>query len=88
MTTQSYGAGQPVAQPQAHAQARNNRLAVASLVLSLLWLFGLGSLLGVIFGHIALSQIKQSGELGRGLAIGGIVLGYLALALIAVGLLL
>jgi hypothetical protein len=57
-------------------------------VLSVAWLFGLGSLLGVIFGHVALNQIKQRGESGRGLAIAGIVLGYLALAFIAVGLLL
>ncbi|HEX8745460.1 MAG TPA: DUF4190 domain-containing protein [Thermoleophilaceae bacterium] len=66
--------------------ARNNRLAVASLVLSALWLFGLGSLLGVVLGHIALRQIEASGELGRGLAIGGLVLGYLALAVLALGL--
>jgi NhaP-type Na+/H+ and K+/H+ antiporter len=81
MTTQS----QPMQPPQAQPQpvARNNRMAVASLVLSLLWLFGLGSLLGVVFGHIALRQIKRSNELGRGLAIGGLVMGYLALALLA-----
>ena len=66
--------------------ARNNRLAVASLVLSALWLFGLGSLLGVVLGHIALRQIEASGERGRGLAIGGLVRGYLALAVLARGL--
>ena len=91
MTTEAHGGGgwaQPgaPAQPQAQPVARNNRFAVASLVLSLLWLFGLGSLLGVVFGHIALGQIKRSGELGRGLAIGGLVLGYLALAVLALGL--
>jgi peptidyl-prolyl cis-trans isomerase B (cyclophilin B) len=32
--------------------------------------------LGVIFGHISLSQIKKSGEEGRGLAIAGLVIGY------------
>jgi NhaP-type Na+/H+ and K+/H+ antiporter len=73
-------------QAQAQPVARNNRFAVASLVLSALWLFGLGSLLGVVFGHIALNQIKRSNELGRGLAIGGLVLGYLALAVLALGL--
>ena len=86
MTTQSFGAQPVQAQPQAQAQAKNNRMAVASLVLSLLWLFGLGSLLAVVFGHIALSQIKRTGEMGRGFAIAGLVLGYLALAVLALGL--
>jgi Domain of unknown function (DUF4190) len=31
--------------------------------------------LGIIFGHIALSQIKRTGEVGRGLAISGLVIG-------------
>jgi len=32
--------------------------------------------LGVVLGHIALSQIQRSDEDGRGLAIAGLVLGY------------
>jgi peptidyl-prolyl cis-trans isomerase B (cyclophilin B) len=32
--------------------------------------------MGIVFGHIALSQIKRSGEDGRGLAIAGLVVGY------------
>ncbi|MDQ1602221.1 MAG: hypothetical protein QOE01_66 [Actinomycetota bacterium] len=57
-----------------------NGLAVASLVLGILWLFWLGSLLAVIFGHIALSQIRRRGEGGRGMAIAGLVLGYIGVA--------
>jgi peptidyl-prolyl cis-trans isomerase B (cyclophilin B) len=37
------------------------------------------SLVAIITGHIALSQIKKTGEQGRGLAIAGLVLGYLGL---------
>lgn len=37
--------------------------------------------LGIIFGHIALNQIKTSHEGGRGLAIGGLVIGYLFTAI-------
>ena len=37
------------------------------------------SLGAVICGHIALSQIKKTGENGRGLAIAGLILGYLGL---------
>ena len=56
-------------------------LAVASMVLGLLWLFWIGSLLALIFGYAALHQIKQSGgrESGRGMAIAGVVLGWLGL---------
>jgi len=60
---------------------RNNGLAVASLVLGIVgWaLCGVGSILAVIFGHMAKNQIDRSGgrEGGRGLAIAGLVLGWI-----------
>ncbi|WP_230598320.1 DUF4190 domain-containing protein [Rhodococcoides fascians] len=41
-------------------------------------MFGIiGGLLGVVFGHIALSQIKRTGEGGHGLAVAGLALGYI-----------
>ncbi|OYX48580.1 MAG: hypothetical protein B7Y93_09725 [Micrococcales bacterium 32-70-13] len=43
------------------------------------------SLGAVITGHIALNQIKQTGEGGRGLAIAGLVLGYLGLVVGIIG---
>lgn len=48
------------------------------MVLGILWLFWLGSLLAIIFGHLALRQIDstQGTQGGRGLAIAGLVLGY------------
>lgn len=73
--------------PQAQPRPGNNGFAVASLVLSLLWLFGFGSLLAVIFGHIALNQIKKTGELGQGFAIAGLVLGYIGLGIMVLALL-
>ena len=68
--------------------ARVNPFAIASLVLSLLWIAWLGSLAAVIFGHIALRQIARSNETesGSGLAIAGLVLGYGALVLFVVAL--
>jgi hypothetical protein len=51
--------------------------------LGILWLYWVGSILAVIFGHIALSQIHHSRQGGRGLAIAGLVLGYVGLALLA-----
>lgn len=57
--------------------ARTNGLAIASLVLGVLWLFWLGSLAGLILGLIALRQIKRRNQGGRGLAIAGVVLSIL-----------
>ena len=60
---------------------RTNGLAVASMVLGIVWVFWLGSLLAVIFGHVSLGQIRRSNgrEAGRGLAIAGVTLGWIGL---------
>ena len=59
-------------------RARTNALAVASLVLSVFWMGGIGSIAGIILGHTALRQINESGgtQSGRSLAIAGLLLGY------------
>jgi Domain of unknown function (DUF4190)/Domain of unknown function (DUF1707) len=56
-----------------------NGLAIASLTAGILWLGWLGSIAAVIFGHVALAQIKRSNgrETGQGLAVAGLVLGWL-----------
>ncbi|WP_216851594.1 DUF4190 domain-containing protein [Herbiconiux sp. VKM Ac-2851] len=71
--------GQPVAVQPASvlpAQARTNVLGIITLVLGVL---GFG-LVPVITGHIALNQIKRTGEDGRGLTLAGLILGYVTLA--------
>lgn len=60
-----------------------NGLAIASFVLAL---FGF-AIFPVIFGHIALGQIKRRGERGTALAVIGVVLGYLQIALVVIALL-
>jgi type IV pilus assembly protein PilA len=59
-------------------------MAIASLVFGLFFIFFPLFIPAIVFGHIALSQIKKSaGRLGgRGLAIAGLVLGYLGIAII------
>jgi hypothetical protein len=59
-----------------------NGKAIASLVLGILWMFGLGSLLAVILGHMAKREIDRTGgrQGGRGLAIAGLILGWLGVA--------
>jgi hypothetical protein len=43
----------------------------------------LGSIVAVITGHLAQGEIKKSGGLvtGKGMAVAGLILGYLAIAL-------
>ncbi|MCS5498008.1 DUF4190 domain-containing protein [Cnuibacter physcomitrellae] len=78
------GAGAPgYSMPAAAAQAtvyppqrRTSLLAVLTLVFGIL---GFG-VVPVVTGHIALSQLKRTGEDGRGLALAGLILGYVTLA--------
>jgi hypothetical protein len=73
---------------------RTNGLALASLVMGVVSLtFGICccygipfNLLGVVFGLVALSQIRQRPQLehGQGMAIAGLVLSLLSLALAAI----
>ncbi len=80
--------GQPVGQPGAPAPSpyadapRTNGMAVASLVLGALWLGWIGSVLALIFGYVAKGEIDRSNgrQTGRGLAIAGIVLGWIGVA--------
>lgn len=69
--------------------ARTNGFAIASLVLGLVWMWWLGSLAAIACGHVALRQIARSGgsQSGRGLAITGLVFGYLGALVLAIILL-
>ncbi|GGK69651.1 DUF4190 domain-containing protein [Nocardia camponoti] len=76
----AYGAPyQPYGYAQPQAQGTNG-MAIASLVTSLTGLVtcGLGGIVGLILGFIALNQTKEPGqEAGRGLAIAGVIIGAL-----------
>lgn len=75
---------------------KTNGLAIASMVVSLagvalLACYGIGGaagLVGAILGHVAKRQIAQRNENGRGMALAGIIIGWitLALSLVVVGL--
>src|SRR5882757_8770864 len=57
-----------------------NGMAIAALVGALVF-----APLGIILGHIARSQIKRTGEGGRGMATAGLIIGYVVTALSIVG---
>jgi len=67
------GEAQPMMVFAAPPQQRTNPFAITSMILGLVG----GSILAVVFGHIALSQIRRTGDSGRGMAIAGLVLGYI-----------
>ena len=70
---------QPVyQQPMYQSAPRTNVFAIASLVCSLICF----NVLAIIFGHVALSQIKRTNEGGQGLAVAGLIIGYLSLGVL------
>ena len=71
------------------APAKTNVLAIVSLIASIVGFIGIlpfiGSLGGIITGHISLNQLKTNGENGRGMALAGTIVGYVGLALWILG---
>ena len=59
----------PPGYPAQHSQGTNG-FAIASLIFGIIG----GAILGFIFGFIALSQTKRTGQSGRGMAVAGIAL--------------
>jgi hypothetical protein len=75
--------GPPVPSPYAPypVSRPTNTMAIVALVSSLIV-----APLGIIFGHISLSQIKRSGEDGKGLALAGTIIGYVGTVLAALSI--
>jgi hypothetical protein len=65
------------------ARSSTNQLAGLSLAFGIgqvfLWFFG--SIIAIVCGHIARSQIRKTGEQGDGMALAGLVLGYIGLVI-------
>jgi len=73
-------AGYGTPPPAAAVPTGINPFAIVSLVLSLCS----GGLLGLVFGIVALVQIKRTGQRGRGMAIAGVTISSLYLVAIVV----
>jgi hypothetical protein len=73
---QPYGYGYPP------PPRRTNGLAIAAMVLGIVWVYWIGSILALVLGYIARKQIRERGESGDGMAIAGIVLGWVGVGLL------
>jgi Domain of unknown function (DUF4190) len=80
---QPYQAQQPY---QAYPPVRpTNGLAVAALVCGIAaFVTGIACIPAIVCGHIARRQIRRTGEQGDGLALAGLILGYVSVALFVV----
>lgn len=77
---------QPAPQNQAEQDAKaGSGLAIAAFVTSLATIFvtaGFLSFIGSILGHVSLSKMKKAGSTeNRGLAVAGIIIGWVSTAL-------
>jgi hypothetical protein len=73
---------------QAPVQAKTNTLAILSLI------FGIGQMIlwpfitipAIVLGHVARKQIRATGENGDGLALAGLILGWIGAGVLALGI--
>ncbi len=73
----AYGYGYP----PAPVVAPTNSLAITALVLSLCGIAtGITAPIGAVLGHVARRQIRQRGEQGDGMALAGIIIGWVLTA--------
>ncbi|GIH11681.1 hypothetical protein Rhe02_97480 [Rhizocola hellebori] len=73
--TPQYGQQSPYGYPVAAPQ---NSLALVSMILSLVGILSwITAPVGAILGHVAMKQIRQTGESGEGMAKTGIIVGWI-----------
>lgn len=73
----------PAAQPAPVAPSEKwNVLSIVGFVLSILGF----NVVAIVLGFIGLSQVKKTGERGRGLAIAAIIIGFVSIVLIIIAI--
>lgn len=82
LTSQLPGGGAALL-PVPAGPPKTNSMAVGAMICGFaeFFTFGLTSIPAVILGHAARGQIRQTGETGTGMAMTGLVLGWLAIGL-------
>jgi uncharacterized membrane protein len=63
-------------------EAETSGLAIASLFLGIIWLFGLGSILAIVLGYLGMKEIRESQgkRSGWAIALAGLIVGVVGLA--------
>lgn len=80
------GYGYPGGYAPAPASPPTNAMAIAALVCSLAGIFTcISAPVGAILGHVARRQIRERGEGGDGMALAGVVVGWILTGLFIVG---
>ncbi|CAG7599624.1 DUF4190 domain-containing protein [Leucobacter soli] len=74
MTAPYPNAPQPV-RPQATTVGQTNAFALVSVILAFIQ-----PIAAIVFGHLAINQIKRNGDGGRGIALTGLIIGYVYVA--------
>jgi hypothetical protein len=83
-----YGAAPAYGQPAPYVVAARptNGMALASMIVALAGIVScIGFPVGAILGHVALRQVRQTGEQGESYAKTGIIVGWIGTALYLVG---
>ena len=71
---------EPIPEPPPPAAPKGTSgLAIASLICGIVGCVPGAGIAAVVMGHMALGRIKTSGQGGRGMAIAGLILGYLSI---------
>jgi hypothetical protein len=82
--------GYPAGPGYVPAVRPTNSLAIAALVCGIgqavLWLPA--GIAAVVLGHMARGQIRRTGENGSGMALAGLILGYIGIGLTIIGIIL
>jgi hypothetical protein len=80
----------PTSATFAYPQVPTSGLAIASMVLGILWIYWIGSIVALVLGYLALREIRQNPKAieGRGMATAGVILGWVGVAtlLLAIGM--
>ncbi|MBL3698649.1 DUF4190 domain-containing protein [Leucobacter luti] len=73
------GAQSPAPAPVGTTLDKTNTFAFLSIILAFI-----APIAGIVFGHMGLSQIKRTGDSGRGIALTGLIISYAWFAFLAV----
>lgn len=70
----------PPARPSSGLSVASMVCGIVGLTVCLCFTFGIPSILAVIFGHLGMAETRTGAKSGRGMAIAGLITGYVGVA--------